>query len=193
MLRFGPNKVRDPTQAYYWYRVAADLGSPGAQCAVGWCYKYPRDEKAWNVDKLETLSDMTIMCEMIVGDEAKHAMTWFQKAAEQNYAPAQCMLGLFFECCEEVKDDDLARKWYEKAAEQGSATAQFRLSWYLIYGRGIQKDLAKGVQWLEKAANQGNALRNVIWGNTILPRMKIKLNAGIKKLQIKETWQQSIE
>lgn len=48
------------------------------------------------------------------------AYEWFQKAAEQGNAMAQCNLGLMYGSGHGVPQDDIkAFEWYQKAAEQG--------------------------------------------------------------------------
>ena len=62
-----------------------------------------------------------------VAKNAKLALTWFRKAAEQGYAIAQCNLGCMCANGNGVaKNAKLAVAWFRKAAEQGLAQAQLR-------------------------------------------------------------------
>ena len=55
-------------------------------------------------------------------------INWYRKAAEQNYAWAQCNLGVCYANGQGVaKDEAEAVKWYRKAAEQNYAGAQYNL------------------------------------------------------------------
>ncbi len=85
------------------------------------------------------------------------ALKWYEKSAEQGYAPAQNNLGfLYVRRAEATKSQDLkmrnlknAEKWFKLAAEQGYAPAQFNL--YIIL------DKQEVLDWLVKAAKQGYA------------------------------------
>jgi uncharacterized protein len=67
-------------------------------------------------------------------DNAKLALDYYGKAAQQNYAAAQESLGdmysvgFLLEGQFGVQDDRQAADWYRKAAEHGSPTAQRKLS-----------------------------------------------------------------
>ncbi len=52
------------------------------------------------------------------------AVEWFRKAADQNYAPAQCSLGICYAAGAGVTQDLVeARKWFELASLQGNDDA----------------------------------------------------------------------
>ena len=90
--------------------------------------------------------------------DAKQAVYWYRKAAEQGDAEAQVSLG---QCYDEgfgvEKDASKAADWYYKAASQGNAEAQCNLGIDYVSGTGCAKDPEKGFQYLTKAAKQGNA------------------------------------
>ena len=51
-------------------------------------------------------------------------MQWFRKAADQNYAPAQCSLGICYAAGAGVPRDYIeAHKWFELASRQGNEDA----------------------------------------------------------------------
>ena len=86
------------------------------------------------------------------------AVKWFRKAAEQNYAPAQGMLGSCYHSGQGVsKNYAEAVKWLRKAAEQNDAWAQSRLGYCYHFGQGVPKDYVEEVKWLRKAAEQNDA------------------------------------
>ena len=69
------------------------------------------------------------------------AVKWFRKAAEQNYAEAQYILGVCYEQGEGVAKDQVeAVKWYRKAAEQNDAEAQYNLGICYERGDGVAED-----------------------------------------------------
>jgi len=93
-----------------------------------------------------------------VPKDGAEAVKWFRKAAEQNLAPAQFNLGIYYHYGHGVaKDDEEAVKWYCKAAEQNDAQAQFNLGVCYYNGRGVAKDEAEAVRWFRKAAEQNLA------------------------------------
>jgi TPR repeat protein len=122
---------KDPVQAAYWYRKAAEQGYAAAQREFGLCYY---DGIGVNKDFVQ-------------------AVYWIRKAVEQGFAPAQNTLGFFYDRGEGVeKDPTQAVHWYRKAAEQGDARGQNNLG--VCYKN--KYDLAKAFYWFKKAAEQGN-------------------------------------
>jgi len=93
-------------------------------------------------------------------EDYAEAFKYYSKAAEQGYAEAQCILGLFY-----AKGQDYAKAayWYTKAAEQGNAQAQFGLGVRYSCGEGIKQDYAKAAYWYTKAAEQrhSQAIQNL--------------------------------
>ena len=89
------------------------------------------------------------------------AVKWYRKAAEQNYAPAQNMLGFCYDAGWGVPHDFFeAVKWYHAAAEQNYAEAQYHLGGCCLNGdflKGVEKDYVKAVMWFRKAAEQNHA------------------------------------
>jgi uncharacterized protein len=86
------------------------------------------------------------------------AVQWFRKAAEQNYAPAQNLLGVSYHKGFGVaKDEAKAAKWFRKAAEQNNAHAQCDLGVCYAHGQGVAKDYAEAATWFRKAAEQNFA------------------------------------
>lgn len=133
---FNPN----PQKAFYWYKTAAELGSPYAQYCVGTCY----------ADGHSVLKDDV------------EAFRWFLRAAQQKppgFSVAQHAVGI---CCEQGKgapqDNSEAIRWFRKAAEQGLAVAQCALADCHRLGKGTPKDFPAAASWYEKAAEQGHAI-----------------------------------
>jgi TPR repeat protein len=90
---------KDPEQAVYWFKKAAEQGEPRAQYMLGNAFEngaggLPQDYAA--------------------------AAAWYQKAAEQGDAKAQFGLGLLQARGQGIPaDDKQAVSWFRKAAEQG--------------------------------------------------------------------------
>lgn len=86
------------------------------------------------------------------------AVAWFRKAAEQGYAPAMSILGVFYAAGGGV-DQDYAEavRWYRKAAARGYVVAMHNLAIRYTDGRGISQDFREAVRWFRKAAAAGHA------------------------------------
>lgn len=86
------------------------------------------------------------------------AVSWYKKAADQDYLPAITYMGYMYSVGHGTPQDDAeALKWYTKAAQMGSADAQNALGTMLRDGRGYKKDYQLANQWFMQAATQGNA------------------------------------
>ena len=91
-----------------------------------------------------------------VGKDAKEAVKWFRKAAEQGLDAAQINLGSAYETGEGVPQDmKVAVKWYRKAAEQGDSYGQYRLGAMYMNGLGVTLNHKEARKWFRKAAEQG--------------------------------------
>lgn len=83
----------------------------------------------------------------------EQAAKYFQRAAEQGDAFAQCNLGSYYESGTGVNVDyEKSIYWYTKAAQQGHADAQMELG--ICYAKLGDKESA--MHWIYKAAEQGN-------------------------------------
>jgi len=92
-----------------------------------------------------------------VAKDPVEAVKWFRKAAEQNYAKAQCILAACVDAGEGVAKDPVeAAKWYRKAAEQNLGPAQRNLGRCYLRGDGVAEDLVEAYKWLLLAARQGD-------------------------------------
>ena len=96
----------------------------------------------------------------------KQAVYWLKKAARQEQADAQLILGGMYYKGEGVsKDYKQAVYWYKKAAGQGHVDAQVVLGIMHYYGEGgVSKDHKQAVYWYKKAAGQGQADAQLILG-----------------------------
>jgi TPR repeat protein len=87
----------------------------------------------------------------------KEAARWYRKAAEQEFLPAQRLLGKLYISGEGVPKDFIeAGKWFKLAAEQGDADAQYNLGVMHENGEGFQENFAEAAKWYQKAAEQGH-------------------------------------
>jgi TPR repeat protein len=86
------------------------------------------------------------------------AFTWFQKSAEQEYAPAQNDLGTLYRYGRGVAQDyGKAAELYMKAAEQGDANGEFNMAVMYDNGYGVPADSGKAFEFFQRAALKGVA------------------------------------
>jgi localization factor PodJL len=116
-------------------REAADDGDPKAMYEIGNRYAEGRGVDA----------------------DPKTAATWYERAAELEFAPAQYRLGNLYEKGTGV-DRDIAEAmgWYEKAAKQGNASAMHNLAvLYAMGGENGDPDNDRAARWFLEAAELG--------------------------------------
>ncbi len=115
-------------------RVAAGNGSPLAQFEIALRYAEGRG----------------------VARNLPQAATWFERAAEQEFAPAQYRLGALYEKGIGVERDlEKARSWYQRAAERGNVKAMHNLAVLIAEGAAGKPDYANAAQWFRSAAEHG--------------------------------------
>lgn len=112
------------------FRDAINENAPLKQYSIGWLY---------NVGML------------LVQDNLK-AIQWYERAAENEYLPAQYNLGAMYDggVGSVEQDESKSIRWYLKAAKQGYAKAQFNLA--VTYEK--KGELKKAEEWYLKAAEQ---------------------------------------
>ena len=96
-----------------------------------------------------------------VTKSTSEGLKWLTKAAEQDDASAQAMLGSLFlnldEQFEVARDYTVALGWFRKAAEQKDGQAEFFLGFMHEHGLGVNQDFKEAVKWYTRAAEQGHA------------------------------------
>ena len=91
------------------------------------------------------------------GQNLFKAREWFEKSAEQDYAPAQYNLALMYYKGGGEQNLFKAGEWFEKSANQGYSPAQYNLALMYYKGEGVEQDLFKARELMEESANQGYA------------------------------------
>ncbi len=114
----------------------AQGGDPEAQCNLGLAYMSGRGVKT----------------------DAKRAMEWWRKSAEQGFASSCYFLGrVLTEGSDGVeKDEGEAVGWFLEAAEQGDVNSQVQLGVMYENGQGCYKNMDQAIKWYRKAAEQGD-------------------------------------
>jgi localization factor PodJL len=91
-----------------------------------------------------------------IARDAKLAVLWFDKAAQQGLAPAQYRLGTLYEKGLGVERNEIvARDWYQRAAAAGNVRAMHNLAVMLAEGGDGKPDYAAAAVWFRKAAELG--------------------------------------
>jgi TPR repeat protein len=101
-----------------------------------------------------------------------NALDYFHRSADLGYAPAQVVLGYFYDTGTIVSAEPAqALVWYKKAAEQDDRLAQWLVG-RLIYtgGTGAPRDLNEAIQWFEKAVAHDDPFAEYLLGNIFLER-----------------------
>jgi localization factor PodJL len=91
-----------------------------------------------------------------VTKDLAQAAAWFERAAQQEFAPAQYRLGAMYEKgLGTDRDLDKAREWYQRAAERGHVKAMHNLAVLVAEGAAGKPDYGSAAQWFRTAAEHG--------------------------------------
>jgi len=100
-----------------------------------------------------------------------NAIDYFRRSSDLGFAPAQVVLGYFYETGRNTPaEPGEALEWYKKAARQDDPLAQW-LAGRLIYsGIASPRDLNEASAWLEKANAHDNPFAEYLLGKIALER-----------------------
>lgn len=142
------NKVRGAAalQVGHWYQLG--LGEPKSpQLAEQWW------QRASRLGNREASYQLGLACRSEhQGKLATDCLDWFERAARQDHAGAQLILGEWY--ASQPGADQDAIEWLEKSAEQGNRDAQYQLALRYQQGKGVVKRPDIAMRWFEKAAAQ---------------------------------------
>jgi TPR repeat protein len=128
------------------YEASAERGDPKAQLIVGLL----KIEEAKKIDAAKDYARYY--------DKKREAASWYQKAAEQNYAPAQYFLALQFES-DGLHCDD-TNKWMDKAVAAEYRAALHYKGYFYETKRCVEQDYAKAIALYKRASNLGFTIAN---------------------------------
>ncbi|HVT98671.1 MAG TPA: tetratricopeptide repeat protein [Acidobacteriaceae bacterium] len=145
----GRGVPKDPVQAAYWYRKAADQGDPGAQNQLGYLY-------TWGIG---------------VERNQAEAFRWYARAAGSGSQAAKLNLAvLYYRGVGTARDVSLAVQMLHELAEKGDPRAQAYLGIVELAGAVVPRDPRAGEKWLSKAAKAKNPeaeqTMGVLWAFT---------------------------
>jgi TPR repeat protein len=100
--------------------------------------------------------------------DAKVALKWLTKSAEQGDVNAQLMIAnLLHEGKGVTKNETEAFKWFTQAAEGENPDAQYNLGLMYLEGDGVTRDVEEAYKWLKKSARQGHSDAQLTIGNLL--------------------------
>ncbi len=141
---FGQFVEKDEDKALQWFLKAGKLGDANAQWSVGDIYKHGTK----TMDPNPELS-----------------ARWFRYAAHTE--PNGRNLRSYGECLEEgfgvMMDPAEAAEYYERAIGFGDIEAFFRLGLLLFEGRGVERDINRGLSYIYTAKMNESAGAKYIW------------------------------
>jgi TPR repeat protein len=86
--------------------------------------------------------------------DPSQGIAWIQKAAAQQFAPAEFHMGQVYDFGFGVAQDDRqALVWYRRAADHGSAPGQRALGDFYRKGRAVPGDAVAAARWYRRAAD----------------------------------------
>ena len=158
----GTGLARDALQGLHWYLRAVEQGYAPAmkglhglleQDAQGLTLAALR--QAAQAGDAESQYLLAQHCAQGATANMGDAVRWWEAAAVQGYAPAQCAIGLQWLSGRHLERNVLrALEWLTLAAEQNDARAQWNLgSLYASGAPGVAKDLIQAFECCHRAAN----------------------------------------
>ena len=93
-----------------------------------------------------------------VPEDDAEGVAWYRRAADQDYADAQFLLGFVYSSGEGVPPDDAESvAWFRRTADQGHDAAQWMLGATFSWGRrGVPRDEVAAYMWLHLAVSQND-------------------------------------
>lgn len=100
-----------------------------------------------------------------------NAIEYFRRSAELGFAPAQVVLGYFYETgLNMTADPREALGLYKKAGQQGDPLAQWLVGRMIYLGEAGPRDLNEAASWLEKSSAQNNPFAKYLLGKIAFDR-----------------------
>ncbi|MFT4177434.1 MAG: SEL1-like repeat protein [Luteolibacter sp.] len=195
-LRGLVGEKADPDKAVSWWQSAADAGDIPSLILLGSFYEgqYGFPEKKDLKKSLECFKKAadfgdngamaSLGSRLLSGDPSirneKEGRVWLQKAIEAKQYSAYLVLGDYEENVK--KDLKAALAEYERGKDAGQIECTLRSADFYIQGKGVEKDVERGVALLEKAATAGSPAAHLRLAGLKLNGEKPDIGAGYKHL-----------
>jgi TPR repeat protein len=123
---------------------------------------------------------MNALAGVAVGTDDLDALDYLRRSADLGYAPAQVVVGYFYDTGVKVPQNfTTAADWYKKATRQDDRVAEWLLGRLYYSGSGVQRDLSAAETWLQKSAAQGDP-----YGQYLLGVVKLERNDYVKAAEV---------
>ena len=171
----------DIIKAITWYKKAVEQNDPIAMYELALIYLTAHDDDRLKATEgfelaLNSAEQGYNLAQYLMGLlylEGYHvpynnveALSWLEKAADNNCVDSLVLLGrLYFQGNEVEQDYDKAFLYSKKAADLNSAEGMFSLGRCYDEGIGVEHDPYEAFKWLNKAAELGNVNAIFIVGN----------------------------
>jgi TPR repeat protein len=169
----GHGVTQDYPQAMKWYQKAATMYHTGMikDDQIKQVIKTNDDMLKLNIERLRddrgerqyylsVTRNYDIGMRYLYGNDYKHAMSYFKKAAANGDTEATYQIGSMYEMGLGQKQNyKKALECYQSAADDqkgANADAMDRIGWLYANGIGVQQDYAQALQWYQKAADGDN-------------------------------------
>lgn len=208
----GKDGPRDPVQAAYWFKKAADQGDPGAQNELGYLYIWglgvPRDEEqafrwfaraagsGWEQAKL----NMAVMYlrGMGVARDPRFGRDLLAQLAEKKNARAEDYLGVMYLDGYGVQQDSrAAEEWFSRSAKGKNPEGEYAMGQLYSVGEGHAHDLEKAAKFLRESARAGYVPAMYTLGVLLVSRPEIERKGSgeaigwLERAAEAGTWQSS--
>lgn len=166
LYEYGITLEKDYSEAFKWYKFAADQNHSDAQYRIGKFYFH-----GYGVDKDE-----------------EEAYSWLKLSANLNNSNSFLYLSFYYSFKENVPD---SLYWLKLSADHNNSQAQFILGYFYLIGRYVDKDENEGLNWLNylliKITHLGRVLLVVVITLVVnlLKLMIMKHLNGLRCLLIK--------
>ncbi|OJV96148.1 MAG: hypothetical protein BGO43_04675 [Gammaproteobacteria bacterium 39-13] len=129
MFYFSEFGKQDYPQAAMWYKKAAEFGDPYAEFQYG-----------------AMLASGTG-----VPQNDKKAFYWLEESAQQDFTPAQSLLGRLWYATKRKENYEKAYKWLQRASFKGDSLASLTLGKMYRQGRGVSRNFRESAYYFQKA------------------------------------------
>jgi hypothetical protein len=108
------------------------------------------------------------------------SIEYFHRSAELGFAPAQVVLGYFYETGRNTPaEPGQALEWYKKAARQDDPLAEWLVGRLIYSGIASPRDLNEAATWLEKSNGHDNPFAAYLLGKIALERNDYARSANL--------------
>jgi uncharacterized protein len=122
---------KNKRQALFWYRRAAEHGSPSGQLCLGYCFDTGRGVK----------------------QNKEEALKWYKKAFKNGEASAAINIAIVYK---EHGNNRRSFFWYSRAAEMNDGDAIFEIAQMHYRGKGVKKNYSLAIEGFRQAIENKN-------------------------------------